>query len=133
FMKSGIAILSLALVFAVGASAQQAPPGTPAGRGEPPASVSSLPDHPIVLDADGQKIRVTAIKGLQNPWALAILPNMDILVTERPGRLRIIRNGVLDPTPCGGVPHVHTGACFAGLMELVLHTNYAKTSLISFT
>jgi len=132
-MKSGIAILSLALVFAVGASAQQAPPGTPAGRGAPPASVSSLPDHPIVLDADGQKIRVTAIKGLQNPWALAILPNMDILVTERPGRLRIIRNGVLDPTPIAGVPHVNTGASFAGLMDIVLHPNYAQNKLIYFT
>lgn len=50
-------------------------------------------------------IRVTALKGLIYPWALAFLPNGDILVTEQ-GRntLRIVRKGVLDPTPITGLP-----------------------------
>ena len=39
---------------------------------------------------------------MTQPWSLAFLPNGDILVTERVGKLRIVRNGVLDPNPVGG-------------------------------
>src|SRR5436305_14188698 len=51
------------------------------------------------------RIRVSVVtKGLSHPWSMAWLPNGDVLVTERAGRLRIIRNGVLDPEPLAGVP-----------------------------
>ena len=49
---------------------------------------------------------VTVVEGLQNPWSIAWLPGGEMLVTERPGRLRVVRNGVLDPKPIGGVPPV---------------------------
>ena len=42
--------------------------------------------------AEGQKIRVVPIKGLEYPWSMAFLPDGAMLVTERTGRLRIIRN-----------------------------------------
>src|SRR3972149_5701729 len=102
-MKPAVAIHTLPLVFAIGAGARQAASQAVA---QPPSTAArvGLPDRPIVLDADGQKVKVTAIKGLQTPWALAVLPNLDILVTERAGRLRIIRGGVLDYKPVVGVP-----------------------------
>ena len=49
---------------------------------------------------------VTVAEGLKNPWSMAWLPNGDMLVTERPGTLRIIRNGQVLPDPVPGVPAV---------------------------
>ena len=48
-----------------------------------------------------------------------------MLVTERAGRLRIIRNGVLDPTPVAGVPEVRAQG-LQGLMDVVLHPRFAE-------
>ena len=51
------------------------------------------------------KVHVSVVtKGLERPWAMVWLPGGDILVTERPGRLRVIRKGVLDPKPISGLP-----------------------------
>ena len=58
-----------------------------------------LGDGPWVLDtAEQHKIKVSIVAGgLANPWSLAWLPDGDMLITERPGRLRLLKNGVLDP------------------------------------
>ena len=129
-MKSCIAILALAgCVFAPRVSGQQVP--QPPGDRNP--ATARLREGPQILDAGGQTIRVVAIKGLDHPWALAVLPNLDILVTERAGRLRIIRNGKLDPQPIAGLPKVNTGATFAGLMDIILHPRYAENKLVYFT
>src|SRR5271170_2164034 len=64
---------------------------------------------------------VTAIaKGLDHPWSMAFLPDGSMLVTERVGRLRMIKDGSLLPQPIAGVPAVHTGSQ-AGLFDVVLH------------
>ncbi len=69
-------------------------------RGSPP-----LPLLPQVYETSDQKIRVVKVAdGLANPWSLAWLPNGDLLVTERAGRLRILRNGVLDAAAIPGTP-----------------------------
>ena len=76
------------------------------------ALVAVAPGHaqqpdagPRVLDVQGGKIRVTTVaSGLFHPWGLAFLPDGGLLVTERDGRLRIIRNGVLSPDPVWTVP-----------------------------
>src|SRR5437660_11239172 len=70
--------------------------------------VPPLGDGPFVLDtAEQHKIRVTvAAKGLSHPWSLAFLPDGNMLITERPGRLRMVRDGKLDPRPISGVPAV---------------------------
>ena len=47
---------------------------------------------------------VTVVEGLQIPWAMAWLPGGDMLVTERSGRLRIVRNGMLVQDPVPGLP-----------------------------
>src|SRR4029453_7320008 len=81
------------------------------GRAQQPeigVPVPPLGAGPFVFDtAEQHKIRVTVVtKGLSHPWAIAFLPDGNMLVTERPGRIRVIRNGVLDPTPITGVPRV---------------------------
>ncbi len=89
---------------------------------------------PFVLDtAEQHKIQVTVVtRGLVHPWALAFLPDGNILVTERPGRLRIIRNGVLDPTPITGLPAVRTKG-LGGLQDVALHPRFADNHLVYFT
>src|SRR2546429_522504 len=52
------------------------------------------------------------------PWSLAWLPNGDMLVTERNGKLRTVRDGRLDPDPIAGVPPVHS-VRLSGLMEIL--------------
>jgi glucose/arabinose dehydrogenase len=78
-------------------------------------------------------VKVTTIaSGLVHPWSLAFLPNGDMLVTERPGRLRLIRDGRLDPEPIGGVPKVHA-VRLSGLMEILPHPNFAQNGIVYLT
>ncbi|MBE9241988.1 PQQ-dependent sugar dehydrogenase [Synechocystis salina] len=83
---------------------------------------------------------VPIISGLEHPWGMAWLPNGDILITERPGRLRIVRNGVLDPEAIGGVEEVATVSAqqlFAsqqgGLLDIALHPRFAENRFVYFT
>src|SRR5579871_3255309 len=58
------------------------------------------PTQPRVLDVQGGKIRVVPVAtGLFHPWSLAFTDSRTILVSERNGRLRMIRDGVLLPDP----------------------------------
>jgi len=93
-----------------------------------------LGDGPFVFDtAEQHKIKVTVItKNLDRPFGMVFLPGGNILVSERgPGRLRIVRDGVLDPQPIGGVPKVNSRAN-AGLYDFVLHPKYAQNQWIYF-
>lgn len=56
--------------------------------------------------------------GLDHPWAMTWLPNGDMLVTERPGRLRIIHDGKLAATPVRGTPEVLNTSIFDGLLDV---------------
>jgi glucose/arabinose dehydrogenase len=67
---------------------------------------------------------VPVASGFVNPWGMAFLPGGDILVTERPGRLRIVRGGQLLPTPVDGVPAV-VARGQGGLLDIVLHPQFA--------
>ncbi|MEK6688462.1 MAG: PQQ-dependent sugar dehydrogenase, partial [Gemmatimonadota bacterium] len=71
----------------------------------------------------------TVVEGLVNPWSMAFLPGGDLLVTERPGRLRIVRNGKLLPDPVPGVPAVFARGQ-GGLLDIALHPNFATNHLI---
>jgi glucose/arabinose dehydrogenase len=75
---------------------------------------------------------VTMASGLVHPWSLAFLPNGDMLVTERPGRLRILHDGRLDPEAIAGVPKVHA-VRLSGLMEILPHPNFAQNQIVYFT
>jgi aldose sugar dehydrogenase len=94
-------------------------------RASPP-----LPSFPQVYETADLKIRVVKVAdGLANPWSLAWLPNGDLLITERAGRLRILRNGVLDPEPIAGVPAVKI-TLLGGLLDVLPHPNFATNGLI---
>lgn len=95
-----------------------------------PRSGPPLGQIPPSLFTAEQPIRVVAITtGLSHPWSMAFLPDGRILVTEREGRLRIIKNGVLDAAPIGGVPAV-TAAVLGGLFEVALHPKFAENGLL---
>ncbi len=93
-----------------------------------------LPDRPQLFEtAEHSQIRLVVVtRGLSHPWGLAFLPDGSILVTERQGRLRLIRNGVLDPTPIAGVPVVHARG-LAGLMDVALHPRFDENHHVYFT
>src|SRR5687767_2902099 len=80
---------------------------------------SALHDYRVVTVADG----------LVQPRSIAFLPGGDALITERPGRLRILRQGKLLPQPVDGVPAVfHSGQ--GGLLEVMPHPNFATNRLL---
>jgi aldose sugar dehydrogenase len=113
-------------------AAQQKVPinnGIPVAPSGLPTAV--LPDKPVEYrTAEGQNIRVSVVaRGLTNPWSLAFLPDASMLVTERAGRLRAIRNGVMDPAPVAGVPESRSaGLC--GLFDIVLHPRFAENGFV---
>ena len=75
---------------------------------------------------------VPVVEGLVQPWSIAFLPGGDLLITERPGRLRIVRKGTLLPTPVAGVPEV-AYENQGGLLEVALHPNFAANRFVYLT
>jgi glucose/arabinose dehydrogenase len=108
-----------------------APPGPPPPQGIPR---DPLGDGPWTYRvAEGVRLKVSVVtKGLQNPWNLVFMPDGSMLVTERPGRLRVIRNGVLDPTPVAGLPPIGAQR-LGGLQDIALHPKFAENKLLYFT
>ena len=76
---------------------------------------------------------VTVAEGLVQPWSIAFLPGGDVLITERPGRLRIMRQGKLLPQAVEGLPTIFTGNNQAGLLEVAPHPNFASNRLLYLT
>jgi aldose sugar dehydrogenase len=111
-------------------------PVAPTGLADRP-----LPKLPMEFDtAEGQRIRVVAVtRGLTYPWSLAFLPDGAMLVTERTGKLRVIRNGVLDPQPVAGIPASRYAGksgdpgAVHGLMDIALHPRFAENKWVYFT
>jgi len=86
-----------------------------------------------VIDSALHSFRVvTVVDGLVNPWSMAFLPNGDMLVTERAGQLRIVRDGALLPDPVPGVPPVRAIGQ-GGLQDVVLHPDFESNRLIYLT
>jgi glucose/arabinose dehydrogenase len=104
-----------------------------AAPARPNRNSDPLPPLPQTFRTEHYQIRVSLVTGeLVNPWSIAFLPNGDFLVTERPGRLRILRKGVLDPKPIAGVPAVTTTA-LGGLLEVALHPKFAENQQLYLT
>ena len=75
---------------------------------------------------------VTVAEGLQDPWAIAALPDGDLLVTEKAGKLRLIHDGTLMPDPVPGTPTVRVGGQ-GGLMDIVLAPDFATSRYVYMT
>jgi len=124
------------LAVAQSASPAPAAAATPASASVRPTLPAGLPISPPLgegpwdVQTQAGSLHVTLVaKGLDHPWGMVFLPNGDMLVTERAGRLRVIRKGALDPTSIAGVPDVlATG--IGGLMDIALHPKFAKNRLI---
>jgi len=71
----------------------------------------------------------TVVEGLVRPWSIAFLPGGDMLVTELPGRLRIVRDGRLLPDPVPGVPEVRAEGQ-GGLLDVVPHPDFASNRFL---
>ena len=72
---------------------------------------------------------VSVAEGLEVPWSIAFLPGGDMLVTERAGRLRVVRDGKLLADPVPGIPEVLARGQ-GGLMEVLPHPDFANNRLI---
>src|SRR5436190_6789410 len=72
---------------------------------------------------------VTLSRDLEQPWSVAFLPDGRLLISERPGRLRLFANGTLERTPLSGVPKVYASGQ-AGLLDICLHPEFARTRVL---
>lgn len=97
------------------------------GQAGPPGAGAS---GSTVYESARHDFRVTTVvEGLDHPWSIAWLPNGDMLVTERPGRLRVVRDGKLLPESVAGVPHVRVRGQ-GGLLEVLPHPDFATNHLL---
>ena len=80
--------------------------------------------------SDEHAFRIVQLaESLEHPWSLAFLPDGRMLVTERPGRLRVLSNGKLMTEPVAGLPEV-TPRGQGGLHDVVPHPDFGKNQLI---
>jgi glucose/arabinose dehydrogenase len=113
-------------------------PAQPQGGAQPPGGFQRVPQLPFPakpqeFELSGPRYRVVPfVEGLANPWSMTFLANGDMLVTERPGRLRLVRDGALDPQPIAGVPAVWaTGQ--GGLLEVLPHPGFNENRFLYLT
>jgi glucose/arabinose dehydrogenase len=128
-LKNGAALAALAM--ATAAVAQPVPIGI-----TPP----KLSDTPYVFDtAEQHNIKITVVaKGFPRPFAIEFTPDGDLLLQERGGALRVIRNATaggatLDPAPIPGMPTEPGGIFSLGVQDISLHPDFANNRLIYFT
>jgi glucose/arabinose dehydrogenase len=133
-----LALITIFLASLIGVAQQTVPfqgniPVAPTGLANRP-----LPKLPMEFDTgEGQRIRVSVVaRGLTFPWSMTFLPDGAMLVTERTGKLRVIRNGSLDPQPVAGVPASRYAGrsgdpgAVHGLMDIALHPQFAQNRLV---
>jgi glucose/arabinose dehydrogenase len=126
----------IAIILSLGgiASAQTSPSPQAGADPRPPNAPNQKPAFPGQTRAPERKSGVafdvvTVAEGLENPWGMAFLPDKRILVTERPGRLRILGlDGKLSP-PVEGLPSVDARNQ-GGLLDVALDPAYATNALI---
>ncbi len=96
-----------------------------AGRIKPP-----LPPDSFAVDSERQSFRVETVVGnLETPWGLAFLSDGSWLVSEREGRLRLVRDGRLDPEPVRGTPKAFVRQD-GGYLDVAAHPRHAENGWI---
>lgn len=87
----------------------------------------------LTFETETGPIRVTTVaSGLNHPWGIDFLPGGDIIVTERPGRLRIVSMAGDVSAPISGVPQVDARGQ-GGLLDVTLHPEFMQNSLVYLT
>ncbi len=96
------------------------------GRGRSGIPRVELPDEPWIMNTHlVPEVKVSVVvRGLNRPWSLAFLPKGDMLVTERGGALRLVRDGVLLDESIAGVPDDVLARSLAGMMEVAVHPHF---------
>ena len=94
------------------------------------AAVLTLPVAAQTIRSEEHAFRVVEIvRGLEQPWSLAFLPDGRLLVTEKAGRLRIVKDGRLEAQPVAGLPEI-TVHGQGGLLDVALHPRFAENNLV---
>lgn len=127
-----VPLLAFLLVVAIAA---QAVAQTGYGRGRSGLPRVELPDEPWIMNTHlipEVKVSVVA-RGINRPWSLAFLPKGDMLITERRGALRMVRDGVLVDEPIAGVPDDVLARSLAGMMEVAIHPHFADNGYVYLT
>ena len=89
--------------------------------------------HPQIATQEHRVRIVTVASGLAHPWSLAFLPDGRMLVTERPGRLRVLaKDGSLDPKPVEGLPRIDAQGQ-GGLLDVAVHPDFGRNGWIYWT
>jgi glucose/arabinose dehydrogenase len=139
FGKQRLGILAIALVLGgcaasppLSSESPQAEAAVPEVVDSPVAEAESEPETGAIAQAPQNIEPATLVEGLEHPWGIAWLPDGTTLVTERPGRLRIIRDGQLDPNPVPGVPSV-LAVGQGGLLDVAVHPQFAENPWVYFT
>jgi glucose/arabinose dehydrogenase len=120
-----------ALAAALGMTACRAdvPASTPAADA-PSAAPAPARAQPVATEAGADTIEVVAVAGgLEHPWGLAFLPDGRMLVTERPGRLRVVAADGTLSAPLAGVPAVYARGQ-GGLLDVALDPDFAANQLV---
>jgi glucose/arabinose dehydrogenase len=92
------------------------------------ATVARASDEAISSEQATFRV-VPVVTGLEHPWGMAFLPGGEILITDRPGRLRLVRDGALEPAPIEGVPEVYASGQ-GGLLDVALDPGFASNRVI---
>ncbi len=83
----------------------------------------------VVTTSSGQIRIIEITRGLEHPWGMAFLPDGRILITERPGRLRLVENNQLARQPISGLPNI-VAQGQSGLLDVALHPHFEKNQLV---
>jgi glucose/arabinose dehydrogenase len=98
------------------------------------APVAEIDSEALIFATEDYAIRVvTLVEGLTYPYSMTFLPDGAMLLTELEGRMRIVRDGVLDPEPVSGVPEVYYVPGRGGLMDVILHPGFEENHWVYFT
>jgi len=93
----------------------------------------SIDNLPMVFPSDEYDLLVEALaRDLDHPWGMVFLPDGDMLITERSGSVRLLRNGELEPDPVAGTPEVYARQ-LSGLMDIALHPDFTENGLVYLT
>ena len=133
--KTQTRVTRIAVFLLAAAVAGQAIAQTGYGRGRSGLPRVELPDEPWIMNTHLiPEVKVSVVvRGINRPWSLAFLPKGDMLVTERGGNLRLVRDGVLMDEPISGVPDDVLARSLAGMMEVAVHPHFADNGYVYLT